>query len=52
MEREYTTGLCKGQGMLPETLRILRACTPGTSKRKKHVATEKSPALDFEVETE
>jgi hypothetical protein len=31
MEREYTTGLCKGQGMLPETLRLLDVWQPGMS---------------------
>lgn len=29
MEREYNTGLCKGQGILPETLRLLRVWEPG-----------------------
>jgi len=29
MEREYNAGLCKGQGMLPETLRLLQVWEPG-----------------------
>lgn len=28
-EREYNTGLCKGQGMFPETLRLLQVWEPG-----------------------
>lgn len=28
-EREYNTALCKGQGMLPETLRLLQVWEPG-----------------------
>jgi hypothetical protein len=31
MDREYNTGLCKGQGMLPETLRLLQLWEPGMS---------------------
>jgi hypothetical protein len=31
MEAEYTTGLCKGQGMFPETLRLLHVWEPGMS---------------------
>lgn len=29
--REYNTGLCKGQGMLPETLRLLQVWEPGST---------------------
>jgi bacteriophage exclusion system BrxA-like protein len=29
MTRDYNTALCKGQGMLPETLRLLQAWDPG-----------------------
>ena len=34
MEREYNTGLCKGQGMLPETLRLLQVWEPGMSSQQ------------------
>jgi len=37
-EREYNTGLCKGQGMLPETLRLLQVWEPGM---KPHQLAEK-----------
>jgi hypothetical protein len=31
MTREYNTALCKGQGMLPETVRLLQVWEPGMS---------------------
>lgn len=33
-DREYNTGLCKGQGMLPETLRLLQVWEPGMSSQQ------------------
>ena len=30
-DREYNTGLCKGQGMIPETIRLLEIWEPGAS---------------------
>lgn len=34
VEREYNTALCKGQGMLPETLRLLQVWEPGMSSQQ------------------
>ncbi|RRJ96053.1 DUF1819 family protein [Opitutaceae bacterium TAV4] len=31
MDREYNTGLCKGQGMIPESIRLLEIWEPGVS---------------------
>jgi hypothetical protein len=34
MDREYNTALCKGQGMFPETLRLLQVWEPGMSSQQ------------------